>query len=377
MLGLLSFLPSTAVFPHGIFLLTGLYAFYLQFKKRRLSNSLKIALTITIGIIVLSSMNSLFHFLFMQDSISTVSKSITQLLPYSLFIIFSLVIAENLTKKDLKVVMFFISLEVIFGIIEFSLGKASILPWVQIHGESEFGREGLLYYSRVYGLSTNSSVFSYKILIGLILLNVVDLSKKKYGIIATILIIGLVITFNRTAIAVFIGYIVLYKIYPILSEIFIRGKIKVTFLVFSFIILALFLLLLSNFELIFNQFNRGMDASDTSGRLDLWSKYLSFIGDNLLFGNGSFKMWMLHNGKVFHGHNVFLQTLATNGIIIMLLYILLLIFNLNRKVIIYLLPILITGLTQYTYFWGISFVDIFLYFFILKANEFNTQLKWI
>ena len=89
------------------------------------------------------------------------------------------------------------------------------------------------------------------------------------------------------------------------------------------------------------------------------------------FGNMSVKLWYNHEGTLFHAHNSFVETLASNGIFIFLLYMFFVLKNLNRYNAKFVMPILVLSVLQYGIFWGISFLDIVFQYFLLRVNKAN------
>src|SRR5690606_32047501 len=105
--------------------------------------------------------------------------------------------------------------------------------------------------------------------------------------------------------------------------------------------------------------------------------YYQFLAENPFFGNGSYKLWMNINGEIFHGHNSFLQTFATNGIVIGLLFIYLIFRNLNKYNYFYIVPIIVLSLFQYVIFWGVSFMDLMFFYFLFTTRERLVEEKLI
>src|SRR5690606_6981383 len=87
------------------------------------------------------------------------------------------------------------------------------------------------------------------------------------------------------------------------------------------------------------------------------------------FGNGSYKLWMNINGELFHGHNSFLQTFASHGIVIGLVFVYFVFRNMNRYNYYYLIPILTLSMFQYVIFWGVSFMDLMFFYFLFITKE--------
>ncbi len=180
------------------------------------------------------------------------------------------------------------------------------------------------------------------------------------------MIIGLFITFNRTYIlaAMLILISLYYKIYIKTS------KYK---LLYYICITILFVIIITNYFAIFEmQFLRDSSTNDinhiSAERDIIYVYYWNYFVNHWCCGNGSVKYWVeLLPGMYYHGHNSFLMTLASNGLFISLLYFYLFRFT-TRRTLIPILGLIFSSLTQYTIFWGISFIDILL-FTILLDNE--------
>lgn len=91
----------------------------------------------------------------------------------------------------------------------------------------------------------------------------------------------------------------------------------------------------------------------------IWREFLDFFCDNPITGNGSVKM---RSSAGQHAHNSYIWVLASNGIIIALLYYYYTIRFVNRYNFIPILSILLTSITQSTIYWGLSNADVFLFF---------------
>ena len=92
-----------------------------------------------------------------------------------------------------------------------------------------------------------------------------------------------------------------------------------------------------------------------------------------LLGNNSIKLWL----DGYHAHNAYIEVIATNGVFIALLYFTLIYRNIRKSNWVYVIPILIFGLTQYGFFWGISLMDILFYVILFKTisdSEANPSL---
>jgi len=350
---LLIFIPSIVFVPHILYII-----FLYQLKNFKINSKIDTNYFIIFLIIVLSILNQIF----VGSQGNNVSQSISSLIPYSFFIFISFLLAKNISKKLLKFLLFLILLEILIGFLEYISGTHSF--FITSKGQSPFGVNGYLYYSRVFGLSENSSTLAFKIFMGVLILNhVYPIKQYKTTnlIILSVLLTGIFISFNRTIIiSTIIFYSLLYR----------KALIKILFRPFTLIIVVAAIIVVFNlyFESIFTQFSRGKDVEESAGRLFIWLDYIEFIKSNLFFGNGSVKRWIILEGNVRHAHNSFLQTLATNGIFIFSLYMFYIFRNINKKNFIYIVPCLFASISQYFLLWGISLWDIIFYYFLLNKE---------
>lgn len=376
MVSLLIYLSTTALLPHFaiifalFFSIKNNYYNYFKVNHTELAN-----LLILSALIVLSFLNSIFHL--------THLESLSNLFPYVFLSFLSFFLAKHLSIKDIKILVVLVFIEAIIGIIEFLLNINSVLFWKDFY--ETYQHTNMLYFKKVFGLSENSSNLSLKILGTILLIDYFKLFKTKPRIvIKSVLFIGLVLSFQRTAIsAIIIYYLFIYliKFGKVLYSIKLSINYKVLLKRFTQIIFAVGILLTINlyFNKISKQYTKGSDKIELSGRERIWPKYVNFISHNILFGYYSQKYRVDYNGekKVAHAHNSFLQVLANHGIIIFLLYLILLFFNINRGNILFIGILIILSLFQYALFWGISLIDIIFFIFALKPRviEDNTEPK--
>jgi len=293
--------------------------------------------------------------------------------PYYFLLISTYYIAVNLNKRDLKILILLISAESIIGILEFGLGISSVIPGYEI--ESISSREHLLYYKRVFGLSSNSSIFAYKVLIAIILIHYLKLIEVKYKIIIVLLYAAVLVSFNRTVIIslIIFYFIIIFNFSKKILYSCLRNRIhksdllKSVLLIFSIFIIIV--LLFIKFEDVIVQFTRNTGEIEMSGRNLIWPQFISFIKQNLWFGNGSYKYFIDYFGINAHAHNAYIQIVATNGIFIALLYFLLVLLNIKKKNALYIFIFLIFSIMQYGIFWGISLADIIVYSMLFVNRE--------
>lgn len=296
-------------------------------------------------------------------AVQDVSKSINDYVPYSVFIITTIYFAQGLSIKVLKYILYLIIFEVLIGTLQYSIGVQYFITPAGT-GEYEFGESDLLYYNRVFGLSTVSSIYAMKIFVGVLLTYYLKFASKTRYILYVVLAIGLLITFNRTAIvsaAIFVFLVVLVNLK--------NGPLWIKMLTVLSVSVGLFFIYY-HFDVVEEQFFRGREV-DTSGRDVIFNYYLSFISDNPVFGNFFVKYWAeLSPGRVYHAHNSYLQTFANMGIVIGFIVFLFISKNISRDNFIYVVPILVYSVFQYGILWGVSFLDIiFCYFLFLRVNK--------
>ncbi|MHA7829957.1 MAG: O-antigen ligase family protein [Flagellimonas sp.] len=279
-------------------------------------------------------------------------------------------------KRTLYIVIYLVVFEVFIGVLEYFIGVRSFIPSVReaVAGQNPFGFNGLLYYSRVSGLSSNSSVFAIKIMVSLMMLQFLGPRNKKEGFfLYGFLGVGLLLTFTRSVYVALAAFFLMINYKRIIRAVFrfLRGKAKWIYFAVISIFISGIIFLISKLDVLLQQMNRGMKKVDLSSRDSVFQRFSDFFWDNPLLGNGSYKLWIGINGKVFHAHNVFMQIMTTNGVLIGSMYFLMVLININKYNINYIIPILIISLFQYAIFWGISFVDLFFFSFLFMTQNPN------
>jgi len=357
LLSLLIFLPTVYSVPHYFYLLAIIpiifrdKGFYLELSSQQMNSFYLITF-----IIFLSLLNYMIGI--------PKLNSISNVIPYFIVYLLTFYISSKLTDKDLRILIWIIFIEILFVFFEFYNGINTIFT-----SNIDY-RNGLsyeyLYFFRPHGLSSGSSTISYKIMIMLILIDYLKLNTTTlFKILKYVGLLAMIITFNRTVIIAMTLYYLMknYKIFLNFRNIFIA-------------IILISTVLYYNFELILgiidSQFNRGKDTLDLSYRDVIWLNNFNFIENNILFGNNSIKYLTLLDvyDELEHAHNSFIQILSTNGIVIFMLYVFLIVFNLKKTNFIYIVPFLIYSTYQYGIFWAISIVDIiFLYLLIFKRAK--------
>lgn len=352
----------------------------------------------------------------------------------SFYLFFILIFSAYFIKhaKIFKYLLYLICIEIVFCFIEYLFNVRTF--FIEIEISNIITNKNVLYDIHVYGLSVNSSVIALKILTGVMIVEFVKLPSYLKLILRAILMIGIILTFNRAVIlSVFFFWFLLA-----LKDLIKNGvsghlakKVLVTFFIF-FIVFKFF----SN-ESLYYQFTRGESTENvaisnpvihkkrikklkepcsiakiekikdigsfqkdgkfvhngfltslfisnlpninTSGRTLIWLNYFDFIDHHLLFGNGSDK-YLIRNVisdtnevTVMHAHNSYLEQLATHGLILTLFFfvILYLMWKKNNKII--LITILFYSIFQYGIFWGYSYLDLLFMLFLISDNDFLTD----
>lgn len=289
-----------------------------------------------------------------------VPKSFLEFLPYSFLIIVTIQLAKNIDERVFFVFILCVVVEVFVGIYQRMNG---IVSFYDVSKELLEG--DMLYNTKVFGLSTNSSGFSAKVFLALIVYQFYGFHKKiSPYFFYSVVTIGLLLSFNRSVI---LGSITFVFISLIQSR-----KKSETIII---LLLGTIVLLYLNFkydliEMITKQFLRGHDDIATAGfseREIIYPYYVDFIKNHLWLGNNSYKLLIdMGDGRILHAHNSYLQTLSTNGLIITLFYCYFLFQNVTFKNIKFVLPFLIISITQSFILWGISLSDLVLYSILLS-----------
>jgi hypothetical protein len=356
MLGFLIYLPTIEIIPHLMFI----FAFIFIIIKNNEIKSSSIRLSelnyFNIIIVLMIISFSLVNRIFSPENINNFSDAF----PYQFLLIFTVIIALNITKLDIKVLLIFIFIESLFVIYEFYIGDMSVFGSNLIDTNETY-----LLQMRPYGLSRNSSNVASKLFLFFVLSRHYLKKDKLIKYMTPFVIIALLLTFNRTAMICTIFFYFLY----IFCQIYLNKITKFELYLFISLIIISGYFANQYFEIIEMQLTGGQGKFRTfSIRENIWGEYFYFIKENLFFGNNSYKYLIKYKGLVFHAHNSFIQTLATNGIIIFLLYLLILTININRKNFIYIFPILLFAIPQYTIFWGISLEDITFFSLLFNNN---------
>lgn len=359
MIGLLLFLLTLPIVPHSAFAAVAIFALF--FRWRDISSTLMQNKGLVIGLVIFI-IGGLVNFL-----VHTANQTSNEL-PYFLAMPLSILIAYAMRKQDLRIFLFLLCIEVGVGAYELVNGIQTVFPGVT--GEAINLDEDLLYYRTVFGLSVGSNSFAFKLLFGMICVDLLyrDWTYKSV-LLKMVLLMGLVMSFNRTTIIAYCVYQVVYFcVWP--NRLPFRKEYRVYILLLLALLVGgiIFKFREEISSALFEQFTRGRGEFDLSGRPLIWSEFLTFIDAHLWFGNGSFRVLVPYYSGMIHAHNSFLQVIANNGILLGGLLIILTLSKLNKKNFVYILPLLVYSLTQYGIFWGTSLVDVVYFALLCKPN---------
>ena len=367
MLGLLIFLPTLFLVPHYAHLLAIPYLLVTQYDKIKpllrgdLSGiTTNKVLLFLILFCVLAMLNNVFH-LPEEYSLGTI-------MPYYILTILTYFIAVSLTRNDLKVLSLLIGIEAVVMIFEFFMGVNTIFTFHPKY--EEFTNETLLYFTRPFGLSDNSSGMALKLMVGLLLLDICKLRSRLYNVVFLLILVGIIISFNRTVMVA----LLCYYAFKFAGMVFFTPQLAKTQLkVFVVVAVASIaaLIYLSIFqETILMQVTKGSGNIELSGRDAIWSFYMDFLANNPLFGNGSYKLAPSGMGDrvYYHAHNSFLQILGNHGLVLGLLYFGFVLSQVRMWNLLVVGIIFIFSMAQYGIFWGISTFDIFLFLVLFNKD---------
>ena len=367
MFGLLLYLSSTKLIGNYLLLLLALFLFE---KKRKINNNF--FFYVIIIFICLVCMNRIFGIT--SNKKIFFENNIKKFIPYQVFYLISFYIASEMKEKEMRILKYFICLEIIIAVIEYFFGIKSLFPIEKIPTS-----EKLFYYKNVSGLSNGISALSQKVLI-LFLIKIWEWKNRVMKInlksfIEIILIpIGILVSFNRTVLSVIIISIIILSICNFtlyLTRPYVKFRIKIFFLCFGiFLLFFIVFAIYHNYiaEKIIYQFTRGFNKIELSGREVIWGEAIEFLKNNFLFGNYSYPMRFQYYSGYIHTHNSFLQLLVDNGFIVSVIFILFILRGINLNNVIYLFPIFLYSFFQYGIFWGISLLDVLMYFFLINGS---------
>jgi hypothetical protein len=361
MIGLLTYLPTTAYVPQFFFLVAFFYvivrerkSFLYSVQEFRVNpkHPVNWNFLIIVLIIFFSIINRLIHW----DSLSDVK----QVFPYFILMIPTYVIAIGFNKMDAKVLIGLVTLEAIVVVLQWVVGVSTFDN--SLDGYTVFEDHALAYFQRPFGWSSGSSIMATKLFLAYILLDFFKFRNKLSWGVRLLLLLAIVFTFNRTVILSLGIYLVLSQSISFLK---LNYKLENAWLgllsaIVGFISVV-FVLVLKGKDIV-GQLTRNTGTIELTGREYLWQDFYVFISEHLILGNGSMKLWL----DGYHAHNSYIELIATNGVIISILYFLFIYINIKASNWVFVIPILIFGITQYAFFWGISLFDILFFAFLVK-----------
>lgn len=349
------FLPTTVFISSPYILISLVVAVFIYI----LNNDLKISQKELLFFLLIlgCSLAAIGLSIFYAQPLDATSGSVTNWFPYLPMIMVSAIIAKSCSERVMKLIIVFILIEVFVGILEYLVGVRSFFV-TSYGGVTEFGSTDYFYYNRVFGLSENSSAFAIKCLFAFCLIRLFqnNINRLFFLISIGVISLGFLITFNRTVIVA-----LLFAVFIFYGKKFYRSIWMFVFIGFSLI------LFVYNFDYIREQFFRGKDGFDPSGRWNIFSAFFEFIAENTLFGNMGIKHWVMLGDRMFHAHNSYIEFLASNGIIISIFFLLSLLVVINKKSIVIVAPLLLLSVFQYGIFWGASFYDVVFFYVIFHC----------
>jgi O-antigen ligase len=301
-------------------------------------------------------------------------ESLKDYFPEVLLLPYMYLISITLKSKDLRILIWLIAIEAAVGILQRFTGVNTFFHGI---GNSEIITEtrSLWYFNRPYGFSMNSSTLSLKIFLAIVTLESISDRIRYRNLLRIILIAGVIIAFNRTAMVSVIALYALTGLRAFIIRLIEKSQSKSLFSKLKYKSLLVFLAFLAGiifigftfWDFIIEQFTRNQGVVELSGRAVIWQGFFDFIKTHFWFGNGSYKFFIpYHDGRMAHAHNSYIQYLASNGFIAFFLYMWLIFRNINKINFIFVIPILVFSLAQYGIFWGISIADILLFTFLFQ-----------
>lgn len=263
-------------------------------------------------------------------------------------------IGKNLKEADLKIIVYLSALEAV------ALSVSSFRPLLQAMTQmSEVGwHQGLLhfYQNRGSGLLGSIGLSGFAVLIGFLLLDhsAASFSRREKQILYPILAIGLLFNMSRAAA---LSLILFFAFKTLTSD----GRLVL-------LLRRYWLLVFAGFCTIFyaiKGYISNVDLSElSSGRTVIYKNALTYIDDHILFGMGSWRYYdFSYVAEGIHAHNSFLELWATHGILSLILMIFI-VKRISSKNHIYLLPIFVFSLMNFSIFYVFSFGDVVMFYFL-------------
>jgi len=278
------------------------------------------------------------------------------------------VLAPRINVQSFKVFVFFTCFEILIGLVEFQMGTVAIFSG-QLESSMQPAsiQSDLLYDLRVFGLSSNSSLLAEKVFLSIILVMLIPNFIRNKWLVLSLLLLGLILSFNRTAILATVVYFLLLAF---------SQKFSIRRIAFFFLLTLLALLLaFQYYDFILVQLLRSDSGELTHSelsRLYFWEKASEVFMLNPLQGNGSltFRVDDPVTGIPQHAHNSFVMLLSTHGLlasVFLLLYIVVRTMKANWRVV---AVFSLFSMTQYFIFWNLSVPDM-IFFWVLGCADLN------
>ena len=325
---------------------------------------------------------------------------------YAPFYLFPLLILTSRLSFSLRLFRFLVimtAVESVIALTEYAFGTRS---FVMNLGDFGVIRDySLLYNSRVYGLSANSSVLGQKLFIAFILIDFVRMDKKWEWILRILLLGGMLVTFSRIPIFVALLYWGITFVFEIFKK---PTDRRSPYILFRAAVLILVIALATPLKYQLTRGDKDADSAfeveeestqkktlentnairlakgqtdpelqglgdrlmlqaegvQSSGRKRIWINYINFIEKHPWFGNGSDKLMFYRylprtdSFKLIHAHNSYLQLLATHGILLTLLFFIFYLVYMKWRNILAISAILIYCAANYGIFYGFSYMDV-------------------
>lgn len=338
--------------------------------------------------------------------------------PFFLLPILLLSAYKFFSNRTFLIVLIFVSIECVIGYFEFYFNVRTFFS--PITDELIIQSKDSLYYSHVFGLTNNSSIFALHILVAFICLYRVVVKPFYFWLFFLIFMTGVVVSFNRTLIVV-LGYFFLIEmiVYFIQNK---RQILNIRFMSYLAVVIVFFTFYFlpitqrsfdrggteqiayntskkiskrNNTKLACNKANaklmlepNELDTSkvltksllvttqnfNTSGRKLIWMNYINYVEENPWVGNGSNKLMLrttqptTGETELFHAHNSFLMLFSTYGIPLGLFMLILLFLWWKKSHFTILSTIILYSMLQYGIFWGFSILDLVFLFFLISPN---------
>src|SRR5690606_20529791 len=124
-------------------------------------------------------------------------------------------------KNVIKWLLVLLLFEIVIGIIEYALGVPYLIKPENMLDTTSYGESDLLYYNKVFGISKSLSLFAQKVFVGVVTYVFAPFRKRFFSFLAIgILIVGLIITFNRSA----LGASVLFLLFVFIDKRWSKGS---------------------------------------------------------------------------------------------------------------------------------------------------------